>query len=143
MKAFESIKLFLLTRFFSYQISVKGVILFGDKIALLKNERDEWELPGGKLEKHEKYEECVVREIKEELSIDVEIVRFIDCWLYFILNKYKVLIVSYYCRPLASQDSLKCSNEHKELRLFDLREVKSLKMPDGYKRTINKIFRRR
>ena len=31
-------------------VSVKAVILRGDTIVLLKNERDEWELPGGKLD---------------------------------------------------------------------------------------------
>lgn len=34
-----------------------------------------WEFPGGKLEGHESAEECLIREIKEELNIDIEVER--------------------------------------------------------------------
>jgi hypothetical protein len=37
-------------RAYRFPISIKGVILKESKVILLKNERDEWELPGGKLE---------------------------------------------------------------------------------------------
>ena len=33
-----------------FPVSVKGIVYHNGKIVLLKNERDEWELPGGKLE---------------------------------------------------------------------------------------------
>jgi ADP-ribose pyrophosphatase YjhB (NUDIX family) len=33
-----------------FPVSVKGVVVQGGKVLLLRNERDEWELPGGKLE---------------------------------------------------------------------------------------------
>ena len=31
-----------------YPISIKGIIIWEDKVLLLKNEREEWDLPGGK-----------------------------------------------------------------------------------------------
>ncbi|MBL8687386.1 MAG: NUDIX domain-containing protein [Alphaproteobacteria bacterium] len=65
-----------------FPVSVKSVIYLDDKIILLKNERDEWELPGGKLDPGESPESCVVREVFEELSISVQIDRIIDSWLY-------------------------------------------------------------
>ena len=34
-------------------MSVKGVLLEDDRVVLLLNERDEWELPGGRLERGE------------------------------------------------------------------------------------------
>ena len=34
-----------------------------------------WELPGGKIEPNESSEGCLIREIKEELNIDIEIVK--------------------------------------------------------------------
>jgi len=33
---------------YRFPVSVKGIVYHNDKVVLLKNERDEWELPGGK-----------------------------------------------------------------------------------------------
>jgi 8-oxo-dGTP pyrophosphatase MutT (NUDIX family) len=49
-----------------FPVSVKGVAVQDGKVLLLRNERDEWELPGGKLEVGEDPADCVVREISEE-----------------------------------------------------------------------------
>ncbi|MEH2420595.1 MAG: NUDIX domain-containing protein [Nostoc sp.] len=48
----------------------------------MKNERDEWELPGGKLELGEDPEICCVREIKEELVLNVKAGLILDSWVY-------------------------------------------------------------
>lgn len=38
-----------------------------------------WELPGGKAEEGETYEDCAVREIREELGCVVTVDRVLDC----------------------------------------------------------------
>lgn len=42
-----------------------------------KGNRQYWVLPGGRLEYGETFEECAVREIKEETGLDVEVERFL------------------------------------------------------------------
>ena len=49
-----------------FPVSVKGVLLEGDRVVLLLNERDEWELPGGRLERGEDPVACLERESAEE-----------------------------------------------------------------------------
>lgn len=51
-------------------------ILKGRKILLLHRVKDDWyELPGGKIEKTENPEDAVIRELKEELLVDIEILK--------------------------------------------------------------------
>ena len=116
-------------------ISVKGIVGFGNRILLLKNEREEWELPGGKLEIGEKVEECLARELKEETNLDIKINKPIHNWVYTVFPNVHVLIVTYSCFEPTS-DQFKISDEHKEGRWFGLDEIKGLAMPQGYKDSI-------
>lgn len=122
---------------FEYQlpISVKLVIDYHGRVPLLKNERDEWELPGGKLELGESPEHGVSREVAEELGLSVTRVRIIDTWVYQIARDRHVFIVSYGTR-YSGDEPLTYSAEHKELGTFSYAEVADLPMPDPYKITI-------
>jgi 8-oxo-dGTP pyrophosphatase MutT (NUDIX family) len=119
-----------------FPVSVKGIVHYNGKIALLKNERNEWELPGGKLEFDEQPELCVIREISEELSVDVTVERIVDTWVYDILGQVKVLIVTYLCRPCSQLLSARLSHEHKELGFFSISQIAEIPLPEGYKRSI-------
>jgi 8-oxo-dGTP pyrophosphatase MutT (NUDIX family) len=118
-----------------YPVSIKGVLLIDGRVVLLKNERDEWELPGGKLDPGETPETCVVREIDEELGLTVECEAILDSWLYEIRPEVHVLIVTYGCR-LLKPASPRLSDEHKEVGLFAPDEIAALPMPGGYRRSI-------
>jgi ADP-ribose pyrophosphatase YjhB (NUDIX family) len=52
----------------NFPVSIKGVLVEAGRVVLLENERDEWELPGGRLEPGEAPETCLVREFGEELG---------------------------------------------------------------------------
>jgi 8-oxo-dGTP pyrophosphatase MutT (NUDIX family) len=56
-----------------FPVSIKGVLVEAGRVVLLENERDEWELPGGRLEPGEPPETCLVREFAEELGAVVEV----------------------------------------------------------------------
>jgi 8-oxo-dGTP pyrophosphatase MutT (NUDIX family) len=120
---------------YRFPVSVKGVVIRAGRVVLLENERDEWELPGGKLEPFELPEACVAREISEELRLQVEAARLLDTWVYEIAPEVRVLIVTYGCSEIGGADAVK-SHEHKQLRWFPLAEVSALRMPEGYKTSI-------
>ena len=109
-------------------------------VVLLKNRRDEYELPGGKLELGEAPESCVAREIEEELGLAVEVVRPLDAWVYTIAADTHVLVVTYGCVERTSRTAV-LSDEHTELAWIALAEVEGLRMPDGYKRSIARWVR--
>jgi mutator protein MutT len=125
-----------------FAVSVKGVVLAGDRVFLLRNERAEWELPGGRLEAGEDPAACVVREIREELAIDVTVGALLDCWLYEVLPGREVVIVTYGCR-YEGDGRIRLSREHQAAGLFGLDEIATLAMPEGYRHSIREWHRRR
>jgi len=120
---------------YRFPVSVKGVVLQQDLVLLLHNERDEWELPGGKLELGEEPVETVVRELREELGIEVEPGTLLDSWVYRIADGVDVLILTFgcYAKDFAH---LAVSTEHKSLGRFPLDQIAGLSMPQGYKCSI-------
>jgi ADP-ribose pyrophosphatase YjhB (NUDIX family) len=120
---------------YRFPVSIKGVVVRDGHVLLLHNERDEWELPGGKLELGEDPQDCVVREIAEEVGWAVNAGPIMDTWQYHIRDGVDVLIVTYGCHSATDADPV-VSHEHKEVGLFTESEVAGLRMPEGYKRSI-------
>jgi 8-oxo-dGTP pyrophosphatase MutT (NUDIX family) len=118
-----------------FPVAIKGVVTIDGAVCLLFNERDEWELPGGKLEPGEDPSACLAREIEEELGVRATPTRILDSWLYRIVPGVEVVIVTYACAPLSGV-SPRVSVEHKKLGLFAAHEIDALNMPEGYKASI-------
>jgi 8-oxo-dGTP pyrophosphatase MutT (NUDIX family) len=118
-----------------FPVSIKGVMVIDGRIPLLFNERDEWELPGGRMEAGEQPDVALVRELAEELNVEARVDRILDSWLYGIAGKGEIVIVTYACTVLRAE-GLRFSHEHKDLRLVEPAEVDKLPMPDGYRRSI-------
>jgi 8-oxo-dGTP pyrophosphatase MutT (NUDIX family) len=119
----------------AFPVSVKGVAVQGDRVLLLEKERTEWELPGGKLELGEDPADCVVQEIAEESGWEVTAGPVLDCWQYHISEGRDVVIVTYGCHVTSTAPPT-VSSEHKRAGLFTAADVPSLRMPDGYKRSV-------
>jgi len=69
-----------------------------------------WEFPGGKLEENETIQECIARELKEELDIEIEVGDFLvtvkHAYSHFTmeLHTYFAKIISGQPRPIECQD---------------------------------------
>ena len=120
--------------YFEYQlpVSVKAVISLNGQIPLLRNERNEWELPGGKLDLGESPTVCVQREVHEELNIDISVGMNVHNWVYTIFPYRHVFVVTYFAKAVESATP-HFSHEHKELALVSPDEANDLNMPEGYK----------
>ena len=64
-----------------FHITVKGIVVFKQKVLLMKRVRPSsdglgyWELPGGGLEYGETPNEALKRELKEETSLTIDVVK--------------------------------------------------------------------
>ncbi|MCD6376423.1 MAG: 8-oxo-dGTP diphosphatase MutT [Caldisericaceae bacterium] len=65
-----------------------------------------WEFPGGKIDEDERPEQALKREIKEELNVEVEILRLL--WQQdFEYPQKKIQISFYHCRLLSDEGQIK------------------------------------
>jgi 8-oxo-dGTP pyrophosphatase MutT (NUDIX family) len=118
-----------------FPVAIKGVIARDGAVLLLRNERDEWELPGGKIEDGESPEECLVREVGEETGWTVVVERILDSWVYPVLPTRSVFVVTYGCST-AETAVPTISPEHREIGLFRADALAGLRLPAGYRRSI-------
>jgi 8-oxo-dGTP pyrophosphatase MutT (NUDIX family) len=131
-----------------WPVSVKAVVLDDQgRVLLLHNERDEWELPGGRLEIADQVtgeaadqtpQDAVAREVFEETGWQVKVGPLIDdgVWIYEPLAGRRVLIVTYGAVALDPRVEPVASHEHKQVGLFTNDEAAELNMPAGYKTSI-------
>ncbi len=125
----------------AYPVSVKGVLLTSDgDVVLLLNERDEWELPGGRIEPGESSAECLAREIREELGLQVDVGAPLDTCLFEVIPGKHVFIATYRC-TLTGPYAPVVSHEHKRVGTFAPHAL-PVNLPDGYRRSIQAEMRR-
>lgn len=125
-----------------WPVSIKGVVLIDGRVVLVRNERREWELPGGRMERGESPEQCVVREFAEEVAISVRADEVVDVWVYPVVPTSSVLVVTYGCTLVGAAD-LRLGDEHDAVTLADTGDhLDSLPMPEGYRRSIRRWVQR-
>ena len=91
-------------------VSVKGVLVAANHVALARNDRGEWELPGGRLDPEDASpEHAVIREISEELGIQVTVSGILDSYVFEPVPGELRLIVTYRVETEGVPE-LKCSS---------------------------------
>jgi 8-oxo-dGTP diphosphatase len=104
-----------------------AIIIFGNKIlAAQRSEKMKlplkWEFPGGKVEENENNEECIVREIKEEINVEIEIVKKLANSIYD-YGAFKINLIPFIANYISGEIKLL---EHKDYRLLDKSQLMNL-----------------
>ena len=81
-----------------------------------------WEFPGGKLEENESEIDCIKREIKEEINIDIEVVKKLSSSIYD-YGSFKINLIPFIAKHVHGEIKL---TEHKDYKLLQKTELLSL-----------------
>lgn len=122
-----------------FATSVKAALRCDDKWVLLRNERGEWELPGGRVEAGDASLVAVLeRECHEELGVDVTIGELVDAWVFEVLPGRRVIIICYEATaPDATRPVI--SEEHQAVGLFASEQLDRIPLPEGYLAAIRRV----
>lgn len=110
-------------------IEVVAAIIFDEQGRIFATQRgygewkDWWEFPGGKMESGETPEEALVREIREELSTEISVDKFL-CTVEYDYPKFHLTMHCYLCSLVTEALQL---NEHEAARWLTMDELDSVK----------------
>ncbi len=107
---------------------VCGVIWKGDKVFIARRKPEKmlggyWEFPGGKIEDDEEPEKALIRELKEELGMDVLIGKYIGQNI----HQYEHLtidLIAYECKFISATFNLTDHDEWGFVRPKDLQKLR-------------------
>jgi 8-oxo-dGTP diphosphatase len=100
------------------RLAVYGVFLSDDeeKIAIVRNEKNHFFLPGGGIEGDETFKQCLKREVVEETGFSMEMIQFIGQAQYYFYSdndqEYYLNIGHFYLCQFGNQICLPTENNH-------------------------------
>lgn len=94
-----------------------------------------WEFPGGKVKEGESIEECIVREIREELGVKVEVNRLLPSVRHSYGN-FPIMLIPLVCTVRKGEISLKEHKSYKWISLDELEHVDWLEADRGVVRLL-------
>ena len=104
-----------------------AIIFFNNKILVAQRSEVmklplKWEFPGGKLEDGESEIDCIKREIKEEINIDIEVLEKLSNSI-FDYGDIKINLIPFISTYVTGEIIL---SEHKDYKLLDKTELLNL-----------------
>ncbi len=108
---------------------VCGIILQNEKVFICRRKPNKslggyWEFPGGKIEKGEKEEDSLIRELQEELGMSVEVLKHFKNLIHDYGN-FKIELISYKCNFISSSFEL---TDHDAYEWINISELKKWKL---------------
>jgi 8-oxo-dGTP diphosphatase len=133
-----------------FLITIKGLIVHKNKILVVKDSvgRRLWGLPGGLLEYNETLEDCLKREIKEEVNLDINVLKIHNVSSVYRDKKFlfkdgrqletRVIEIYYLCEKLT--DDIKFDWEVEDYKWVSNENYQELTYYQTSEETIKKYF---
>lgn len=131
-----------------FALAAKAVIIKNDKALVLRrsekemrgsylNKYEPWDLPGGSVRFHENCTEGLLREITEETSLKVKIIKPIRVFD-VMKNQVHMTIVTYLC--IYRSGGVALSEEHEKYYWLTLKEAEEMRLPKWMIRDLRTAF---
>lgn len=109
-----------------------AIIRFDERILAVQRSESmslplKWEFPGGKIEPNESQEECIKREIREEISIEIDIVQRLNPTTHN-YPTFSIDLIPFLANHTLGEIALK---EHKRYLLLNKEELSQLDWADA------------
>lgn len=109
---------------------VAAILEKEDKVLIARKKKGKplegyWEFPGGKIEKGETPEQALIRELKEEMDIEIEVKRYVGESIYDYGDNKIVSLKGYTAKVKSGEIKL---SDHDEYRCVTLEEIKEYRM---------------
>ncbi len=130
------------------KIVLGGAVIKDGKILILQRHENEeiypgmWELPSGKRELLESSDASLIREVKEETGIDVEIIMPFSVFDYQIEKEREIrdsTQINFLVKPISGAD-IKLSDEHQNYAWISKEETDKYNFTEATKNVIKKTF---
>ena len=127
------------------EITVVAAIIYNPQNKILITKRPAgfhlaglWEFPGGKVEAGEKFEDALIREIKEETSLNIFVGKLF--WQESVdYSKKRVHLFFYKCSLNGPSQKVNC-NEIDDYRWLDIKDLNSYEFPQADINLINTLM---
>ena len=111
-------------KIYTHRVAVNAYLIRNGKFLLLKRASDPqiWTPPGGRLRKNENPEKGLIREVKEETGLQIEVIEPVNTW-FGRWKKNWVLSIDYL--TYAKSNQLTLSKEHHKAQWVTLKELEN------------------
>ena len=97
-----------------------GLICEQRKVLMVNNQGSGWSLPGGAVEKGETFEQAVIREVKEEAGLTVEVENIVSVnEAFFEERGHHALFITFKAKIINGNPSIQDKNEISEIKWVD------------------------
>ena len=111
------------------EIILCAVIINNGKTLLCQPlDKSYYYLPGGHLEKGEKLEDCLKRELKEEADVEVKSMKFLDLKEHFYNEHHEINLIYQVELTTKSPKNIVCQEDHFVFTWVELDKINSIKL---------------
>lgn len=105
-----------------------------------RNERGKWEIPGGKVEWGETFEQAIVREVKEELGIEIEVIELLGLFDHILPDeKQHWVSPTFICKIISGEPCVLEPEKCEQVGWFSLEAAQKLPLSMITKQDISKL----